>query len=273
MRFASKGVGHAVRFAFLALAVACITLAAGSAHAQPPNTPPNTDHYLVYKVLNPPQFNVPLIMSDQFIQHATYQTFTLEYFMTPVNKNHEGLIDDITHYTWWLVSTQPFGALALVSNQFRPDQQLHVFQPHYLFNPALKSIPPQPPPQGPIPFKNHYLAYDVTGDPIEIPVSLQDQFFQYQAQVHFPRFLAPPVEKIFQGQVFQILDPVAHLVVYDISMLPPIPPNPPPVFVKDEFGIWQLQLGQPIFLCVPSYKTGVVSTQGTSWGRLKTLYR
>ena len=271
MRFASKGAGPAMRFALLAFAVVCITLAAGLANAQPPNTPPNTDHYLVYRVLNPPSFKGPLIMSDQFIQKAQYQTFTLNYFMTPVNKNNEGIIDDVTHYTWWLVSTQPFGALALVSNQFRPDQQLQVFQPHYLFNPALKDL--RQPPQGTIPPKNHYLAYDVTGDPMGIGVSLQDQFSQYQARVNLPRFLAPPVEKNFQGQVFPILDPVAHMVVYDISLLPGVPQKPPPVFVKDEFGTWQLALDQPLFLCVPSYKTGVVGTNGTSWGRLKTLYR
>ena len=50
-------------------------------------------------------------------------------------------------------------------------------------------------------------------------------------------------------------------------------PPPGPVFARDEFGIWQLELGQPIWLCVPSYKTGVVGTNSTSWGRLKTLYR
>jgi hypothetical protein len=260
-----------MKFAVAALTLGWLTLAAGAAHAQPPNTPPNTDHYLVYRVLNPPHLSVPVIMSDQFIQKAQYQTFTLEYFMTPVNKNNEGIIDDVTHYTWWRVSTQPFGALALVSNQFGPDQPLNVFQPHYLFNPALKDL--KQPPQGTIPPKNHYLAYDVTGDPIGAHVTLQDQFFQYDAQVNFPRFLAPPVEKNYRGEVFPILDPVAHLVVYDINLLGGVPQKPPPVFVKDEFGTWQLALDQPLFLCVPSYKTGVVGTNGTSWGRLKTLYR
>jgi energy-converting hydrogenase Eha subunit F len=271
VRFASNRAGRAIQFAFVAVAVACITLAAGSAHAQPPNTPPGVDHYLVYKVLNPPQYPVPVILSDQFLQHVTSQVLTLEFFMTPVNKNHEGIIDDITHYTWWLTSAQPFGATALVSNQFRPDQALNVFDPHFLLNPALKGI--TQPPSGPIPPKNHYRVYDANGLPIEVPVSLQDQFYQYQAMVHFPRFLAPPVEKIFQGVVFPIFDPVAHLVIYDISMLPPVAPPPPPVFAKDEFGIWHLELGQPIFLCVPSYKTGVVGTQGTTWGKLKALYR
>jgi hypothetical protein len=261
-----------MRFAIVTVAAACITLAAGVAHAQPPNTPPGVDHYLVYPVLNPPSISFPVILSDQFLSSSPTQTISLQFFMNPVNKNNEGIIDDITHYTWWQTNPQPFGAICLVSNQFRPDQQLNVSQPHFLLNPALKGL--TTPPQGTIPPKNHYRVYDASGQPIEITVGLQDQFFAYQAIVHFPRFLAPPVDKIFQGVDYPILDPVAHLVIYDISILAPVPPpQPPPVFAKDEFGTWQLQLGPPVLLAVPSYKTGVVPTHGTTWGKLKSLYR
>lgn len=271
MLLATRRPRFATSLVLAAFAVGWLAFSAGATHAAP-NTPPGVDHYLVYKVLNPPTFSTPLVLSDQFIQNASCVTFTMDFFMCPVDKNGEHILDPALHYTWWKTSTQPFGAKALVLNQFRAaEQPLDVFQPQYLLNPALKYLTPPQPPLSPIPTKNHYEAYDCAGDPVEIPVSLVDQFGPTTALVHFPRWLAPPVQKIFAGALFPIVDPVPHLVIYDITVQTAQPP--PPVFVQDEFGIWQLELGPRIFLAVPSYKTGVVDTKPTSWGRLKTLYR
>lgn len=275
MQFATSRSKRAMKFAVAALTLGWLVLTAGASLAQVgTGGPPGIDHYLVYPVLNPPRIFVPIITSDQFLHNVTQQALSLDYFMTPVNKNFEGVIDDITHYTWWRVNPVPFGATVLITNQFG-DMGAQVLGPRYLLNPAFKSIPPQqpPPPTVPLPFKNHYLAYDAISDPFFKNVTLVDQFWSYKGYVDFLRYLAPPVEKIFQGQIFQILDPIAHLAVYDFHQLPPMVPPPGPVFVRDEFGIWQLNLGQPIWLCVPSFKTGVVGTNATSWGKLKTLYR
>lgn len=272
MRFASNSVDRIVRSALVAVTIAFTALTAGAARAQ--TTPPGADHYLVYVVLNPPTISVPVTLSDQFIPNATYTTATLEFFMTPVNKNNEGIIDPVVHYTWWhLNPPQPFGAFAIISNQFNPNQQFQILQSHFLLNPALKGLPATGPPTGPIPPKNHYLAYDAASPPVGLNVSLVDQFFQYAAAVNQGVFLAPPVQKVFQGQTFPILDPVPHMAIYNIGILPPTPPAPGVVFALDEFGLWQFQLGPPHFLAVPSFKNGVVPTRGASWGRLKSLYR
>ena len=270
MNIAKTWFVRAMRSIIVALAVGSIALAAGTAFAQsqpPPNTPPGVDHYLVYRVLNPPTFVVPVLLTDQFLER-NYRTFTLDYFMIPVNKNFEGIIDTLTHYTWWRIDTHPFGALALISNQFQVEQPLNVGQPQYLLNPALKNLPVP----FPIPLKNHYKLYDVIGPPPGKIVTLQDQFQHLQAYVDTAKYLGNPVQKIFNGHVDQILDPIGHLVVYRIN---PLPPSTiiRPVLVQDEFGIWQLELDDVVYLCVPSYKTGFVGTDKSTWGHLKGMYR
>ncbi len=249
--------------------VAATLLAAAPAGAQttPPNTPPGVDHYLVYKVLNPPTFVAPVELGDQFLPFLNYQTFTLEYFMTPVNKNNEGIIDPVTHYTWWRITTHPFGANVFVSNQFVTDAPLAVHQPAFLLNPALKNSPPGLP----LPVKNHFKVYDAQGAPIARVVNLVDQFGAQVALVDSAVFLGVPAQKVFNGQVYPIIDPIGHLVIYKIQ---PQIPNPAPIAVtaQDEFGYWQLALGPQVELCVPSYKTGVLPTAKDTWGHVKSLY-
>ena len=102
-------------------------------------------------------------------------------------------------------------------------------------------------------------------------MSLVDQFYPLQALVDSLTFLAPPAMKIYKGQSFPILDPVNHLAIYRIRPLAP-PPTVPPVLATDEFGTWPLELGDRVYLAVPSYKSGVVDTKNSSWGRIKNLY-
>jgi hypothetical protein len=255
--------------ALVALWVAWLAFGAGAALAQPPNTPPGIDHYLVYPVIDPPFFTATLLLDDQFIRHRSHITYTLDFFMIPVDKNFEGIIDSLAHYTWWRINEIPFGATALVSNQFGTDQELKVHLPRYLLNPALKNEPVGTP----IPYKNHYVAYDVEGLPLDFDVFLHDQFYQLQAHVDTVKFLAPPAAKFYNEQNFPILDPVAHLTIYRIMPLPPFTPTTIPVFVIDQFGTWNFQLGPPICLAVPSYKTGVVPVVPTTWSRIKATYR
>ena len=269
MKSPTQFSGRGMRPVLFLLLFGFLILGARAAGAQPPtNTPPGVDHYLVYRVLNPPTFIVPVVLSDQFILNRTYQTYTLEYFMTPVNKKNEGMIDSVTHYTWWRINTHPFYATALISNQFAPGQQFKIYQPQFLLNPARKNEP-----LGlPIPPKNHFKVYDATGPTLGIPVGLEDQFGRLQALVDSTVYLATPVQKFYQGQVEPILDPVGHLAIYRILALPPVPPTPP-CQVHDEFGVWQLELGERVLLCVPSYKYNVTETKRESWGGIKKKYR
>ena len=159
MRTAPTSPGRLVRLVLVLLAFLAGTLGATRASSQvpPPFTPPGVDHYLVYPVLNPPHLNVPIRLSDQFSQNVDHQTLQMTYFMTPVNKNGEGIIDQVAHYTWWEITPNDIHGYALIQNQFSPNQQVEIFQPHYLLNPALKNYP-----LGlPLPLKNHYKVYDV----------------------------------------------------------------------------------------------------------------
>ena len=263
MRIAPSSIARLL----VACALACGLLSAGIASAQVINTPPGADHYLVYQVLNPPTFTVPVAVGDQFIPFRNTVTFTLEYFMTPVNKNNEGIIDPVTHYTWWRIDPAPFGATAVITNQFGTDQGVSVYGSHYLLNPARKNQ------TGSIPPKNHYVVYDAFGLPPERPVALEDQFGPWQGVVDAMVFFAPPAMKIYQGLQFPIDDPVDHLAVYRLlNVVPPLTTGIP-VIARDEFGDWQLVLGPQQYLCVPSFKTGVVGTKSSTWGQIKTLYR
>jgi len=246
--------------------------AAVTAFAQ--TTPPGADHYLVYKVLNPPTFVTPVLLHDQFMAN-TYQTYTMDYFMTPVDKNNEGIIDPITHYTWWKITTFQFGATCVLTNQFGPTIPVTVGSTEYLLNPALKSIPPQPPATGPIPIKDHFTVYDASTFLVNIPVLLVDQFGPYPAVVEPLVYLAAPADKVLPGQQPEPApDLVDHLAIYTIIPQGPAPPPPPPpVFATDEFGVWQLVLGDRVMLCVPSFKNQVTDTKSSTWGRLKQLYR
>jgi hypothetical protein len=251
------------------LAIGCVALPAGPAFAQGTIGPPGVDHYLVYRVINPPSLSVPVALSDQFMLNASYVTLTMDYFMTPVNKNGEGIIDPVTHYTWWRISTHPFGASALVTNQFGQGQHLDVFKPGYLLNPAVKNAPAG----ATIPPKNHFKAYDAKGLPPARVVDLVDQFFPLQAYVDSARYLATPAQKLYNGVMFPILDPIGHLVVYKIVPQPGAPPVQGPVFVADEFGRWPVELGERVMLCVPSFKYEVTPVKPKNWGDLKHLYR
>lgn len=262
----SAWVGR-LALALVAASLLAVVPASVSAQTTPPNTPPGVDHYLVYKVLNPPTFVAPIALGDQFIPFLNYETFTLEYFMTPVDKNNEGIIDPVTHYTWWRINSHPFGANVIVSNQFVIDSPLAVGQPEFLLNPALKNVASG----GPIPPKNHFKVYDASGESPTRTVSLVDQFGPQQAFVDSAKFLAVPAQKVYNGQSFPILDPIGHLVVYKII---PVIPNAAGIAVtaQDEFGFWQLILGQQVALCVPSYKTGVVAAPNDTWGHVKAFY-
>jgi len=271
MSFAKNISDWAARLllALVAATLLAFVPAMASAQGTPPNTPPGVDHYLVYRVLNPPTFVAPISLGDQFIPFLNYETFTLEYFMTPVNKNNEGVIDTLTHYTWWRINSHPFGANVLVSNQFVTDAPLAVGQPEFLLNPALKNVNAAV--QNQLPFKNHFKVYDATSGPIFRLVSLLDQFGPQQAYVDTTKFLANPAQKVYQGTNYPILDPVGHLVIYHIDPLIPTP-GPIPITALDEFGFWQLLLGPQVYLAVPSFKSGVVPTQKETWGHVKGLY-
>lgn len=236
---------------------------------------PLWDHYKVY-VENPPFVPAipvpPVVLTDQFTQF-THQVFSLDLFMNPVEKRLLPPInttfpinDSLTHYSWWNITPQPMSLTVAATNQFG-DQTITVFDAQYLLNPAIKNQTGSPP------VRNHYKCYNCTGQPVNVPVQMIDQFGTWGATVMLPRFFCNPVQKQVVGtpQVYPILDPNQHYICYEFQ-----PPDPTPYTAlgSDQFAHdVPLNLHPSQLICVPTLKQGVTGTKKDTWGRLKLLYR
>jgi len=257
----------------LALLAGGLCFSSSSTFAQNPVAPDSADHYKVYRLLEPgPSALRTVTLRDQF-GVSTHLTRAFEFFATPVEKDNFPLFDIVTHYDWWRISPQPFGAHVLVTNQFGVEQQLRVRDAEFLLLPSIKF--PDPAQPQPLPNKNHYQCYDADGA-APVPsrvVTLRDQFGFNQAIVDSVRFFCNPVDKVVEdGTIYPIVDPKAHLVCYQITTTPPNVPTFG-IVAKDQFGFWTYQLVREEYLCVPSLKTDVVSAEPKTWGSVKAMYR
>ncbi len=254
----------AIRFFVLALT---LVLGATMASAQGSGGPPGIDHYKVYRLLPPINSLHPVYVRDQFGQ-SNHVAREFSWFSTPVMKDGFPLFDPILHYDWWLIEGNPIAGTVFATNQFGPEQELKLKQSRFLLLPSLKF----PDPTMQLPPRNHYKCYEVEGAAPNRLVNLQDQFGQNQAHVDSARIFCTPAEKVTgDGQVYPIYNPEAHLVCYRIVKTPPTPPQT--ILARDQFGFWQAQIAEAEYLCVPSFKTGVVSVEEKSWGSVKAIYR
>lgn len=256
----------------LALLAGGLSFSSGPTLAQGPVAPDSADHYKVYRLLEPgPSAPRTVILRDQF-GVSTHLTRAFEFFATPVVKDNFPLFDLETHYNWWRISPQSFGANVLVTNQFGVERPLKVRDAAFLLLPSIKFPDPSQP--QPLPNKNHYKCYDADGA-APIPsrvVTLRDQFGFNQAIVDSVRFFCNPVDKVVDGTVYPMVDPKAHLVCYRITTTPPNVPTFG-IVAKDQFGFWTYQLVREEYLCLPSLKTGEVAAEPKSWGSVKAMYR
>lgn len=223
---------------------------------------PIENHYKVYNVQPPHAFTGPIQLADQFGGYSVDVLF-LEKFANPVQKNGEPIIFPETHETWWRVDLVGQGWMIVVDNQFG-EQVWQVGDPQFLVLPARK-FEPGPPLQN-----NHYLAYQAMGQPVNIPVSLVDQFGQIEAIAAEPVYFLNPVEKVTpDGVVYPILDPEAHLACYRID--PPMMYDIP-VIAFDQFGVWDFIVLDHDCLCVPSFKRQVVRTEEKTWSEIRGMF-
>jgi hypothetical protein len=249
----------------------------GAARAQ---VDPLWDHYKVYLALSPsadlPQ-SVEVTLVDQF-QQTTWFVRQLAHFANPVQKDHAGSTSPINrpdlHYTWWHSGRVPgpFGITVIALNQFG-DHTIQVGtnafgDSEYLLNPALKNAAAGTP----LPVANHYRCYPCTGEPVNVPVILTDQFLARTALVIVPRFFCTPAEKrLADGTVFPIVDAAQHYTVYDMDYTN----TAYSARISDQF-ITDHQLSLIFldrWLMVPTRKELPTQTKPSTWGRLKSLYR
>ncbi|MEE9270537.1 MAG: hypothetical protein V3V49_09790 [Candidatus Krumholzibacteria bacterium] len=220
------------------------------------------NHYKVYEV--PEAFKVvaPITLVDQFDIFKT-DSVVLDKFATPVDKNGSGIFDPTLHQTWWEIFQPQPGRDVLLDNQFGT-QTWHVMDARYLVLPALKDE------FGPPPVWNHYKCYDAVGPPVNIPVTLIDQFGVVNAIAVEPVLFCNPVEKTVAGETSPIIDPAVHLACYRLE-----PPQPSgfSAMAFDQFSAWPLMLIDHVWLCLPTEKRLFVPIEEGTWGKIKSLYR
>ena len=218
-------------------------------------TPP-LDHFKFYwaedAMMEP--IMEPVILEDQFGPVDALVEFTW-WFGNPAVKFHEGsepmMWNPDHHLTVYkiLLDGDPGTWAVGVDNQFGTFH-LTVTGPVALAVPTQKGIHPMP--EG----LDHYLIYEVVGyegEPIDAWVGLEDQWlFDPEVLVTLPRFFANPVKKIHGEDVFDILNPDAHLVFWEI--LTPMVWDYPGLFIFNQFGEQVLDVYNPALLATPSWK-------------------
>jgi hypothetical protein len=224
------------------------------------------NHYLVYDVQNVYTVTAEIRLMDQFNE---FQTNFIEFdkFANPVEKNGEPILDPNVHQTWWLIDDPvPPGEDRLVGlvNQFGR-QDWVVGDGRYLVLPAHKNMPGWPEPW------NHYKCYEADGPPVDVPVQLADQFGFYDMTAVEPVLFCNPCIKEVFGQWYEILWPEAHLAVYRLE--PPTGVAGFAAVASDQFGEWEMNFEEPVWLVLPTDKLTVVMTETSTWGRVKSLFR
>jgi hypothetical protein len=255
----------------LSIAVLALTaILTGSALAQviaipsqavPTPTPPleqRVDHFRCYLPLNNPVVNTNIQLIDQFdaALHSVenINQLILFRFCNPVKKQVGGVVTPMVsikhHLTIFLINPQPIIMRTVtVRNQFGT-QTLSVADARALAVPTGKAIYPNPAPPAPTDM-DHYKCYIASGNPVNVLVTLSDQFFAESVWVTQPLAFCNPVKKIHDAITTTILNPDGHLVCYATT---PSAFAGATVNISNQFGLFTLELGRPDLLCVPSLK-------------------
>jgi hypothetical protein len=231
------------------------------------------DHFKVYDVFSwYGSVGEPVYLDDQFghVDYAIVEEAVM--FANPVDKNFEGILWEQNHLTMYDLShDEPFVPRTVeVNNQFGPQELQVVSGPLMLAVPTAKNL-------GATPVDlDHFLLYEVTGEAIDVGVSLQDQWGPFPGPefvlVMEPIYLGNPVQKTnWDGTVTPILHPDAHLVFYRIEGAS----SPYTfIFVFNQFVFDDLlEVYDSYFLAVPSEKSlpQVVGWETYSIGKVRVL--
>jgi hypothetical protein len=234
---------------------------------------PIENHYKAYFV-EPNPFHPGLVrLVDQFGPSDYTLGKVLNRFSNPVRKNGSEIFFPLVHHTWWFLPSNNQDPIRTVDldNQFGR-QTWVVSQGAYLLAPAAKTLPPQqPPPPLPPHTANHYKCYLAEGPPVNVPVTLVDQFGTTTNVAVAPEWFCNPVAKTVEtGETYPIVDPEAHLACYRID------PNTAvfrQLLTTDQFGTWALLAREQRTLCLPTIKHHPIGIESGTWGKVKRLYQ
>jgi hypothetical protein len=215
-------------------------LLAGPAAAQ------QLDHFMCYGVSSK-AINVGNVqLQDQFDVMAgiveIVQVNRPIYFCNPVRKTRPGhvseIIDPTAHLKWYSITTAAVpNRVAIVRNQFGPEQKLSIKQPKWLAVPTAKDNLPFPQQL------DHFKCYAASGSSVNATVTLEDQFeLDRNFVVLRPQRYCNPVRKVHGAVIVDIRYPQGRLVCYDVAR---------PAQTANQFGQETLWI-RKMSLCVPS---------------------
>lgn len=225
-------------------------------------------HYLLYNLLVPTKTTSSKVyLRDQFLD-GRFTVAKPHLLLNPVEKQLPGqfgsapqifpIIRPDLHYLGHPVQAKkPFpGAFVHINNQFERSN-LKVAAPRFLLAPAAKQLVAPGATRGNLVIPQeatHYLCYEVERQQFALPLGLQDQFQNRQAQVVERAHLCNPVRKKHKHRLFaaQINNQENHLTCYRV-VEPTLLERQ--VLVKDQFFNGAALAREERELCVPTQKT------------------
>jgi hypothetical protein len=231
------------------LAAAALLILTGSA-ASAQDNPFRTDHFKCYRLEQATQvIPAPVRLLDQWgiLQAVVGNIVRL---CNPTRKFHDGAVTPIQnpddHLTLHQLGPQPLPLVnrrVLIRNQFGV-QTLITHRARVLAVPTQKS--PHGPPQN----TDHFNCYAAEGQPLNVPVGLQDQFFGSRHELAQPVLFCNPAQKWHEGNVTPIGNPQDHLTCYRMTPQPFTEQRG----IRNQFGEFRIETAVADMACVPTLK-------------------
>ncbi|MCP4004725.1 MAG: hypothetical protein GY725_11060 [bacterium] len=207
---------------------------------------PEPDHYQSYPTVPVVGSDGPIVTIDDQFGSQTTDLGDVVSFWVPADKNDEGIDDPFSHLTCYDIVDGFAGPPVIATNQFGA-QPLVLGAPHSLCVPTEKLIFP-----GQVDV-DHYKCYLATGAPIDVGVSIADQFQGRTTLLLEPNLFCTPASKNGEG----IDDADTHMTCYSTNPAG-APPGLIPILNQFLAGSEQIDLLGPDFLCAPSTKEVVL---------------
>ncbi len=214
------------------------------------------NHFLIYDI-TPIDVNYPgATLEGQFDGETGPREVNINIMSTiatPVSKNGGMIVDENAHFTGYTMRVErpePERTI-VIENQFG-EQTIRTGLGNLLLVPAEKVEPGLSFPET----LDHYKCYRVVaGDPVTASVSLEDQFGGRKGvAVTTPSLFCVPVEKIFRGTTYPIINEADHLMVYSVDTRDfEIKKE-----FRDQFGETTVKILRNGLLAVPTTKLEVV---------------
>jgi len=244
--------GSWTRIATRVLLGVILAFAAPTAWAAPPVD--RETHFRCYIVSQQtPQAATTVTLSDQFLSKVALTVDEPLQFCAPVSKNGEPILEPEEHLTMYAAAAPLVNHLSIATeDQFGP-RILEAVGARVLLVPTQKLEVEGVPTDLDFPTKlNHSWCYEVNGAPVDLEVTLRDQFRTDTVGVGQPTLFCNPVEKVVGGVTTRIEERDVHLTCYDIKG--PQRTRATHVLIENQFEQDTFTITSFELLCVPSEK-------------------